>query len=92
VSCTFDGFAAASSSPPPPPSSPRRRPPDNSSRPPDPPFFTPSSAIVVSLIATAIVPLALSPGQKASDKIFEAKQRAPLDNKTGPGGPKKRSR
>jgi hypothetical protein len=50
------------------------------------------SAIVVTLIATAIVPLALKPGQEASDRIFEAKQKAPLDNKTGPGKPKKSRR
>lgn len=36
-------------------------------------------AIVVTLVATAIVPLALKPGDDAAQKIFSAKQKAPLD-------------
>jgi len=37
------------------------------------------SAILVTLIGTAIIPLALSPGQEAASKIFSGKQRAPID-------------
>ncbi|GIL55430.1 hypothetical protein Vafri_10989 [Volvox africanus] len=39
------------------------------------------AAVVVSLVASAIVPLALSPGKKAADKIFAATEKAPLDKK-----------
>ena len=41
------------------------------------------SAIVVTLVSTAIIPLALKPGQEAADKVFAAKQKAPLDKSKG---------
>ena len=44
-------------------------------------------AVVVTLVATAILPLVLNPGQQAADKIFSAKQQKPLDKK--PIGKKK---
>ncbi|PNW88737.1 hypothetical protein CHLRE_01g042200v5 [Chlamydomonas reinhardtii] len=43
------------------------------------------AAILVSLVATAIIPIVLNPGQQAADKIFNAKQKAPLDKPTTPG-------
>jgi hypothetical protein len=48
------------------------------------------SAIVVTLIATAIVPLALKPGDDAAQKIFSAKQKAPLDKQGPPKGKSRR--
>ncbi|KAG2448479.1 hypothetical protein HYH02_006371 [Chlamydomonas schloesseri] len=45
------------------------------------------AAVIVSLVATAIIPIALKPGQEAADKIFVAKQKAPLDK--GTSSPKK---
>ena len=45
-----------------------------------------NSAIVVTLVATAIVPLALKPGDDAAQKIFSAKQKAPLDKQAPPKG------
>jgi len=51
-------------------------------------------AIVVTLVATAIVPLALSPGQSAADQIFDRKGKKrevttvkpPMTKKRRPGG------
>ena len=57
--------------PPPPPQSPRTNTP---------------SAIVVTLVATAIIPLALKPGDDAAQKLFAAKQKAPLDKKANNKG------
>mmetsp|Transcript_36060 Transcript_36060/g.80254 ORF Transcript_36060/g.80254 Transcript_36060/m.80254 type:complete len:110 (-) Transcript_36060:802-1131(-) len=39
------------------------------------------AAAVVTVAVTALIPLALNPGQEAADKIFAAKQKAPLDSK-----------
>ncbi|GIL85193.1 hypothetical protein Vretimale_10815 [Volvox reticuliferus] len=43
------------------------------------------AAVAISLVATAIVPLALNPGQKAADKMFAATEKAPLDKKPAAG-------
>ncbi|GFR39720.1 hypothetical protein Agub_g201 [Astrephomene gubernaculifera] len=48
------------------------------------------AAIVISLAATALVPLALNPGQQAANKIFSATEKAPLDKK--PSAPAKKSK
>jgi len=34
-----------------------------------------AGAVVVTLVATAVVPLALNPGQKAANQIFDSKQK-----------------
>ncbi|KAG2493058.1 hypothetical protein HYH03_008721 [Edaphochlamys debaryana] len=37
------------------------------------------AAILVTIAGTALIPLALSPGQKAADQIFGETQKKPLD-------------
>jgi hypothetical protein len=37
-------------------------------------------------VATAIIPLALKPGDDAAQKLFAAKQKAPLDKKANNKG------
>ena len=51
-----------------------------------------NSAIVVTLVSTAIIPLALKPGQEAADKVFAAKQRNPLDKGKGKAPPAKKKK
>ncbi|GLC43411.1 hypothetical protein PLESTB_001554600 [Pleodorina starrii] len=45
------------------------------------------AAVVISLVATAIVPIALNPGQQAANKIFSVTEKTPLDKKAAAGKP-----
>lgn len=39
------------------------------------------AAVLITVAATALVPLALNPGQQAADKIFKGKSDSPLDKR-----------
>lgn len=44
------------------------------------------AAVVVTVAVTALVPAYLNRGQQAADKIFDSKQKAPLDKKKTTSG------
>ncbi|KXZ55153.1 hypothetical protein GPECTOR_3g301 [Gonium pectorale] len=43
------------------------------------------AAVVVSLAATALIPLVLNPGQEAANKIFAVTEKKPIDKKPAAG-------
>lgn len=46
-----------------------------------PPGVLIGAAVLITVVATAIIPIALKPGDDAAQKIFAAKEKRPLDKK-----------